>query len=282
MNVIYLIIIILGVVFQNVFKKEFNKKSQNGGEYFFSLISAFFAAVFFAATTKDFSFDPGIIPYSIGFGICYAVSVVTSFLAIASGSLSITSLVISYSLMIPTLYGIFFLGNPTSWGFIAGIITLVVSLVLINKPTKDVPITFKWIVYLALAFAGNGMCSVVQKMQQVAFDGQFKNEFMIIALGIVCAVVGVVVLLKERKFVGSYMKKGWCLGAVCGIMNGVVNLFVMILSARMSVAVMFPLISAGGLVVTFIIALLHYNEKLSKRQLAGFAVGVASIVFLNM
>lgn len=282
MNITYLIIIILGISFQNAMNKEFDKAIKTGGEYFFAMVTSLFAAVFFAITSGGFSFDAGIIPYCIGFGISYALTTVATFLAISIGSMSISSLVISYSLMIPTMYGIFFLGDPVGYGFVVGIILLVISLAIINKPTKDVPITAKWIVYLLLAFAGNGMCSVVQKMQQDAFGGSYKNEFMIIALVIVCVVLGIAVFMKERKNVGFYMKKGWRFGALCGIMNGVVNLFVMILSGKMNVSVMFPLISAGGLVITFIISKLRYKEKLSARQLAGFVIGIGSIVFLSI
>ena len=60
------------------------------------------------------------------------------------------------------------------------------------------------------------------------------------------------------------------------------NLLVMILSAAMSVSVMFPLISAGGIVVTFLISFFIYRENLSKKQYAGLAVGILAILFLSI
>ena len=67
-----------------------------------------------------------------------------------------------------------------------------------------------------------------------------------------------------------------------GIMNGIVNLLVMVLSGMMATSVMFPLISAGGIVVTYIVSRFFYKEKLTKIQFAGFLTGLASIVFLNI
>ena len=65
-------------------------------------------------------------------------------------------------------------------------------------------------------------------------------------------------------------------------MNGIVNLFVMILSGKMPVALMFPLISAGGIIVTYIVSRFFYKEKLTKMQFAGFILGIASVVFLHI
>ena len=65
-------------------------------------------------------------------------------------------------------------------------------------------------------------------------------------------------------------------------MNGLTNMLVMILSGLMAVSVMFPLISAGGIIVTFIISKFVYKENLTRMQFMGFLVGILSIVFLNI
>ena len=75
---------------------------------------------------------------------------------------------------------------------------------------------------------------------------------------------------------------GYTLGILCGAFNGMVNLFVMILSGLMPVSLMFPIISAGGIVATFIISQVFYKEKLSKLQLIGFVLGTISVVLLNI
>lgn len=126
------------------------------------------------------------------------------------------------------------------------------------------------------------MCSVVQKMQQLAFNGAYKNEFMILALAIVVVVLTGFVIAKERKEIKTFAKVGWHLAAFCGVMNGIVNLFVMILSGRMPVSLMFPLISAGGIVITYLVSKFFYKEKLTQRQFIGFIIGIISVVFLNI
>ncbi|MBE6762457.1 MAG: hypothetical protein E7551_09295 [Ruminococcaceae bacterium] len=202
-------------------------------------------------------------------------------LAIAYGSLSLTSLFISYSLMIPTFYGLI-IGDTVSTGFIPGMLLLVISLFLTNKSNEKAKISLKWIICVFLSFLGNGMCTVVQKMQQIASNGAYKNEFMIVALAIVTVVMLIMSILKERTEIKFFAKVGWHWAIICGALNGMVNLFVMILSGKMPVSLMFPLISAGGLIVTYIVSRFFYKEKLTKIQFIGFIFGLMAVVFLNV
>lgn len=282
MKALLLISIILGVSMQDVIKKIYNKKEPCQGTYIFTTLSAVAAAAFFAITSGSLDFNIDTLPYSVAFAAAYTMGVVGSVVAIASGPLSLTSLIVSFSLMLPTLYGLIFLHDPISIGFFPGIILLAASLFLINKREKGVKINVKWVISVILAFVGNGFCTIFQKMQQVRFNGAYKNEFMIVALLITAIVSLIIAIIKERSIIKRHTPVGYALGIVCGVANGAVNLFVMILSGLMPVSLMFPIISAGGIVVTFIISTTIYKEKLSKLQLIGFILGTVSVVLLNL
>lgn len=281
MDILYLLAIILGISGQSIVKKPYTQKTNGAGVYFFNTLLSAAALLFFVVTSSKFSFDISFIPYSIGFAVSFAVSSVFMVLAIAYGSLSLTSLFISYSLMIPTFYGLI-IGDTVSTGFIPGMILLVISLFLTNKSGEEEKISFKWIIFVFLSFFGNGMCTVVQKMQQIASNGAYKNEFMIVALAIVTVVMLIMSILKERTEIKFFTKVGWHWAIICGALNGMVNLFVMILSGKMPVSLMFPLISAGGLIVTYIVSRFFYKEKLTKIQFIGFIFGLMAVVFLNV
>jgi len=281
LNTLYLLAIILGVSGQSIVKKPYTQKTNGAGVYFFNTLLSTVALLFFVVTSSKFSFDISFIPYSIGFAISYAVASVFMVLAIAYGSLSLTSLFISYSLMIPTFYGLI-IGDTVSTGFIPGMLLLVISLFLTNKSNEKAKISLKWIICVFLSFLGNGMCTVVQKMQQIASNGAYKNEFMIVALAIVTVVMLIMSILKERTEIKFFAKVGWHWAIICGALNGMVNLFVMILSGKMPVSLMFPLISAGGLIVTYIVSRFFYKEKLTKIQFIGFIFGLMAVVFLNV
>lgn len=282
MSVFYLLSIILGVTFQQVVRKPYTQKSGGKGVFFYSFMVSLAAMVFFIVSAGGFEWNVGIVPYSVCFALSYAVSTVFGVAAVYCGSLSLTSLITSYSLLMPTIYGLVFLHDPIGIGLFPGLILLGVSLFLINKKSPGATISLKWLVYVFIAFAGNGLCSIFQKAQQVAFDGAYKNEFMIVSLAIVVLLMAVLVGVKERKNIKTSVSAGWYLAILAGIVNGIVNLFVMILSGIIPVSIMFPLISAGGIILTYLISKFCYKEELTKAQFAGFIIGIVSVVFLNI
>ncbi len=282
LNTLCLIAIILGVSGQNISKKPFTRKAKGKGVFFFSALVSFTAMLFFVITGKDLDFQLSYLPYSIGFAVPYAVGTLFIVLAIRHGSLSLTSLFVSFSLMLPTFYGLLFLSDPVGPGLIPGILLLAASLFLTKQNGEKGGFSTKWLVLVFLAFCGNGMCSVVQKMQQLASGGKGKSEFMILALGLDAVILFLLSLFKERRDFAAFGKAAILPALIGGTLNGMVNLLVMILSARMPVSVMFPLISAGGILVTFLVALTFYKEKFTKIQLVGYLCGVLSVVFLNI
>ncbi|MBR3967318.1 MAG: hypothetical protein IKJ91_09630 [Clostridia bacterium] len=248
----------------------------------FAALTSFFSMLFFIVTSTKFLWNPKIIPYAITFAVSFAAATLFGLLAVANGPLSLSSLMISYSLMLPTFYGIIFLKETMSVYFIIGLCLLAVSLFLVNKKNDKYPVTPKWLLFVFLSFLGNGLCSTFQKMQQLTFDSEYKNEFMILSLVIVTLIFIAAVPISDKSNFMEYLYHARFTAVLSGAMNGVVNLLVMVLSGMMAVSVMFPLISAGGIIVTYIISKIFYKENLTKIQFVGFLTGLASIVFLNI
>jgi multidrug transporter EmrE-like cation transporter len=145
-----------------------------------------------------------------------------------------------------------------------------------------VKITLKWAIFALVALVTNGACSTIQPAQSKLFDGAYDSVFMVISLAIVFVVMAILVLFKERRDVLPSLKVGAPAMVLCGVANGVVNLLVMVASLTIEKSVMFPLISAGGIVLTWVISMFLYKEKLSMKQNIGLVLGIISIVFLNL
>ncbi len=285
MNALLLLTTILSTSTQGITVRAFGNKTGGKGLYLFSALSRTAGLLFFVLIAESLSFDWQLLPYAISFGIFYGIGVIFNFLSINCGPLALTSLITSYSLMLPTGFGLLVLHDPIRKGFVPGLVLLLVSLFLINQKAEKndgMKISLKWAIFVALAFLGNGCCSIVQSMQQQAFDGGCKNEFMLIALLFFVLITGAISLCTERKEIVSCTRKAWLPAVICGLANALMNLLVMILQNRMPVSVLFPMMSAGGLVLTYFLSKFLYQEKLSKRQLTGFVLGTLSVVFLNL
>lgn len=61
-----------------------------------------------------------------------------------------------------------------------------------------------------------------------------------------------------------------------------VNLLTMVVMGKMPLSVFYPVLSAGGLLATYLLSKFMYKEKLTKLQFAGLMVGMVSAVFLNI
>ena len=282
-NALILLSIAVFISVQQITKKAYNQKRSSGTMSFSAASCVAALAVFLVTSGGKLHFSGEFLGYSVLFALSYSTTIITNMLAIAAGPLSLTCLISSFSLIVPTLYGILFLNEPVSTTLFIGLGLLVAALILINFEEKgEKKITLKWILYVVLAFVGNGMCSTVQKMQQTVFQGQYKNEFMIVALIISAVAIGIFALITEKKQLLPNLKAGFWLYLICGLANGLANFFVVFLSLRVAASVMFPVISAGGIVLTFLVSLFFYKEKLSKWQILGSALGLMSVIFLNM
>lgn len=105
---------------------------------------------------------------------------------------------------------------------------------------------------------------------------------MIVALLVVAVFLLALSFGSEKKAWKLCLQKGTGWMILCGVANGAVNLFVMILSASMPASVMFPLISAGGILATALVAKLLFREKLTVKQYAGMLLGIGAVIFLNL
>jgi multidrug transporter EmrE-like cation transporter len=115
------------------------------------------------------------------------------------------------------------------------------------------------------------------------FNGAYSNEFMALALIISAFALLLISIFTEKKELKSNLKKGLLWFSLCGLANSGVNLLVIVLTKmKMAPSVMFPIISGGGIVLTFAISLIFYKEKFSRIQYFGVALGVISIVLLNI
>ncbi|MBQ8249274.1 MAG: DMT family transporter [Clostridia bacterium] len=234
--------------------------------------------------TGKLNFTVEILPYAIRFATADCASAFFNLIAIQCGSLSLTSLIVSYSLMIPTLYGLIFNGDPVNIFFYIGLAFLLLSLLFVNRTSGgDVKITFKWLICVIIAFVGNGICSTVQPEQSNRFGNKYDDTFMVIALAIVFVTLLIFALIKDRKIFLPTVKTNVHLMVLCGLSNAVANLLVMAATGLgVNKSLMFPLISAGGIVIAWVVSVFLYKEKLSKKQHLGLALGVIAIVFLNI
>ena len=287
---------------QSPIMKTFQNKRRTGIYLFTAMSTAISASFFFFSGlfTGGLHYNGGVLLYALLFSISAAVCNVTMQMALGCGSLALTALFSAYSLMIPTMYGLIFLHeslSPLGW---VGIALLVVSLYLTNADfsklgknkkdatvtesgdTKEKKITAKWLIFAILSAVTNGLCSIIQRSQQIAFDGAYKNEMMSAAFGLAALFIVPLVVYYERHEIKEILKDATVPALGCGVANGTTNLLVMVVTASIATSIFFPIISAGSMIIAYVLSIVLFRERFSPYQHTGIALGVLSLVFLNI
>jgi len=234
----------------------------------------------------DFSFDIHVLPYSILYGlghICFNIGMLG---ALKVGSTSLTGLVKQVALVGVTLWGVAFWGTQFTLAGGIGIILIIIALCLclITKEKKnDSANLHKWILYALLLAVGNAACSIVQRYQQMAFNYQHKNMMMFLGVFFAACVCFFFFRKEDKSNWGAAIKDSWMCPALSGCSSAFSNLFILLLvKHNMSPAILYPGIAVGGLMLTIIISLWGFKEKLRPAQWYGLGVGSVALVLLNL
>lgn len=284
MNIITLLFYLLIVVFtavQSASTKLFGKS--NGNSAVFNMIktlSAFLLSLVIGLGGVEFHKETLI--YGCVYGLLLSLSMHFGYMALSLGAMSLTSMIVSFSVLIPTAYGILFLNESLNTLKILGMIFFVASIILANanKPKGTIENGFKWAIYVVATFVCNGFGSVVQKLYQVKFES-YCTEFTFFAM-LVCCVAFWIAGFKYhpiKKFVN--LKEG-TYAVISGITNAMVAYLTTKLAGFSDASTLFPAISAGTILCAMLFGIAIFNEKLRFNHFAAIFFGIVAVVLLKL
>ena len=234
----------------------------------------------------DAEFSPYVIIYSIAYGLFYTTAMIGMFKAYQIGSVSLTAFIKQLSLIGVAFWGFIFWNNRVTFNIALGLILIIFALYFCFKSDKastEKAITFKWIVYAFMLLTGNAGCSIIQKYQQLAFDGRYKNMFMLFGTGIAVVFSLILYFNKNRCELRKISKKTILFPIIGGINSALLNLLILLMiSSPLSESIIFPGIAVGGLILTTLFSVIGYHEKLHPYRCFGIGVGAIALIFLNM
>lgn len=260
---------------QSALGKQYSKR---GGESLpFNINKMAIGTLLFLAVglINGFSFHVQTMLFGIGYGIFLCVSMHTGFKALSTGPMALTSIIASFSLIIPFLFGILFWNEGLTLLKAIGIILLLFAILLINLK-KEHGFSARWFFYAVTTMISNGLCSVLQKIHQTNFSGLYQTEFMFWAL-----LCGYIILTITQAASTKTERKFSLLGMVAGVANCLANYIALYLSATENASVLFPVVSIANIVAVSIIGILFFKERLKSHQILGLIIGAVSVLLLK-
>lgn len=279
--VILLFLPFIGVL-QSWTQKQYNLKSKNPNAGLFSSVTSLIALLFFLITSGfRLTFTIKLVPYALVFGLSYATAWVGTLKAIQSGTLTLTSMIISCSLVIPTALGIV-LGEAVTAEKVVGMALLFSAIALVNlKFGEKNKFSLKWFAWVMIAFFTNGLCSASQNLHKIRLGDSYGHEFMIIALSISTVLLFAYVFMTSK---GLKSELRTCLPYTLlnGTSNAAMNLLIIVIIGYIPNIVLYPTFSALSMIVSFLLGFIVYKERFTKYQYVGYCLGIVSIVLLNL
>ncbi len=281
---IFFICIVIFTVIQSSTTKIFSRI--NNDSVIFNKIKISTAFLLFALMSiSGFRMHGGTALYGCIYGLLLCISMHSGYMALASGPMALTSMIVSFSVVIPIVYGLCFCGEEMSIFKASGIICFVFAIIFtnINKSNKKGKCerNFKWAIYVTATFIANGFCSVIQKMHQEQYNSGYCLEFMVFAM-FICFIAFIPIHIKEFPIKKIIQAKGIIYAVLSGIANALVCYLTIRLAGFENASVLFPAISAGTIICTLMAGVTVFKEKLKCNHIIAFVFGIAAVVFLKL
>ncbi len=234
------------------------------------------------------SFRVSVFSVVLGFllGICNVLSTAYNLKAYSNGPFTYTTIIISFSSIIPTLSGLFF-GEKISKIQYIGVLLMLICLCLSPEKSKEnQEFNFKWLVCCGIAFVFSGGIGVIQKFHQNS--QAHKNEMA--ALLIIAFVFSVIFSafkcfstkrnnLTDVK--NNDSKKIIKIAAICGFSFAFPHTINLFLSGKLPSIIFFPAVNLCPMILGMLFALTFLKEKLIKKRWFGVAIGIVAIILLS-
>ena len=267
-----------------------------------SLVMLVFISVIGALTYLIIGgFKVNVSPFSLLCALLMALVMLPYYMigikVISLGSLAIYSMFMMLGgMLVPFFYGVWFLNEAVSIAQIIGTVLLTLFIVLqaISQSNieaqngKNQPRRAK-IVFLILCliiFFVNGLTGVIAKAHQINTDAVDEVSYTVIS----CALTALLSLIllglqflknskeKTRQMISTLKVRPMWIMALIGITTYTANFLHLLAASEVPASVQFPLVSGGVIVLSALVSVFLFKEKISKMEWIAIGGAFASTV----
>ncbi|MBQ7901853.1 MAG: hypothetical protein IJ365_07840 [Clostridia bacterium] len=291
MNYVILCISMLACIVGNILRKYSGDRFQNKKVMYHVYNGCLSAAA--AAALIIVGGIPQISLFTLGLGIMFgvvtALQSVFQLKAYDKGPMSYTTVIVTLSSVIPALSGYFIWGEKIVPIQIVGIGFMIASFVCFaDFSGKEKSTSVQWFVFSIAAFVCTGIIGVTQKYQQTTVYKHQLDGFLVVAFAASFIYSAIIVLFsatRQSRDANAALKKEItpvliavaAIAGCCAAGNNKMNIY---LSGVIDSAVFFPVVNAGGLIMSTIADMVLFKEKIQPLKWLGMAVGLISVILL--
>ena len=246
----------------------------------------------------DRTLDLIVLKYAVLYAVVYILCIVCLYSACACGPLSKTSLFLTSSLVIPLIGSVLIWHEPFHYWYIIGLVLMFASFFLLSVKEKDEKkANIKWLLLAIGVFLLNGGLNLIIKGQQYESGGKGSPGLLaisycfIIVISLLIYITMLAVSQKKTAQTEESQLSSGLFRADCNRLShnikslvliflgaGVGNFLATYLAGRLPGFILFPSVLGGSLIITTLVSVFVYKEKMTLRSVIGMILGGAAIV----
>lgn len=271
---------------KNTYYNYFGKSVMKGHRdtLLFNAVSCVGAVVYFLIRGGNLQISTYSMVMALIFGAVTVAAQYFALLAMGLGSMSYSVLFTYLSMLIPTLFGVFYYSQAVTTLQIIGLILMIVSFFLSCDLRDKKNMNLKWLLAALGSFVGWGLVGVCQQLHQNSAYAWELGGFLLWTF-IFSAIMFTVLFLfskKDGSTKGSFRPFPILLMLLTGVAIGAINEINLYLSGAMPGIIFFPIVNGGVIILSALSAILLFRERLPKMQLIGLIAGIISVLCLGM
>ena len=280
MNYILLSISMLSMVLQNSLFNNVSKKDlkNTSDTFYYNSCLYIVCVILFGVLALGGSVSIYSVALGLLFGIVTMLSNFYKLSALSKGPMHITILITTSSMIIPAISGAVFFSEKFSIGKSIALLALILFIYLSLKKEKTKIINKKWILYCFISFLCQGAIGIIQKIHQTSAH---KNElFLFLAVSFLFSFLFSRLLSRKSRTTCQFKGKQYIFAGICGVCTFIMNFLNLKLSGILPTQLFFPLVNGSSIVLTSLISITVFKEKITKLQLTGLIGGLMSLIFI--
>ena len=241
------------------------------------------AAILFCTDIPKTSCETWI--YALSFAILTVVFQLSYTKALSVGNVSLTVMIVNLSMLFPSLVSVIFYNESLSPMRVIGIVLTVLSFTLTVDLKEKGKLSHSWFIFTAIAALANGAIGITQKIFGASDFSAEKKSFVACSYTIAFLIAFTLYLLTRSKDNGLSNSKTaatYIFAIAVGVILAVFQWLNTYAISIMDGSFLFPVYSGGSIILSTLVGILFFKDKLTKKQKISITLGIIAVIIMNV
>lgn len=222
---------------------------------------------------------------SLLYGICTMSAQTFYIKASKDGPVSVCSLLYAFCFLLPTIFMALYFGETLSIIWVIGIImTLLSAFLVVYRKDNTKSSSKSYIPYIIVAMISAGCVGLLQKFYAFYYNNSHFTEYIFMSFVFMLILAFIMRIFSKRESCkeGFNQKRFVISMLILGISNVVASKLNLFLSGVMPAKFFFPAINGGTIMLSALMSVVLFKEKLTIKGILGIMIGVSAIVLMGI